>query len=184
MDRGEVLTWLNEHPEAVHGRPEEILERCEREVSRQTGEAAWLHARAIAQQRTRDFEEQWGFHASEAFVAREVCHDLAGDLRHLEPHPRPGDEERLLGPSMLAALEPEARERLRPWLHELAEREEHRVWLEIVRFTNARGRELVQQGAMSSELDFEHTHNYAATAARVTRILEEDYAAHARPGRL
>ncbi len=42
------------------------------------------------------------------------------DLRQAEP--QPGDEEHLLGPALLAALEPEARERLRPWVREAARR--------------------------------------------------------------
>ena len=180
MERREVLHWLEAHRELVHGPPGAVLAECEQEVRRHTREDAWLHAKAIADRQTERWDGSWGFHASEDFVAEEVCHQLAAQLRRLEPQPLDGDEERLAGEHAVAILESEALDQLRPYLHELAANAEHQTWKEVLRFTGHRGRDLVREGRVSRERSWDSTRSYAITAATVTRILSQDFEAHAR----
>ena len=77
---------------------------------------------------------------------------------------------------------PQARRQLRLWILELAREEEHRVWEEIVRFTDARGRSLARQGSLADAGDERAGLSVSETAARVADILVEDCEAHAHPG--
>ena len=164
MERNEVLDWLRNHPEEVHETPEEVLSRCEREVHRHVLEEAWAHARDVARERERYWiEDGGGAHASEAFVAREVCRELAAELRHMEPVPQPGRARDYVRADVLAPLEAEARTLLLRYVLDLAQREEHRTWLEIVHFTREKGVDLAHERSFSQQLDFERTHGYAET---------------------
>jgi hypothetical protein len=181
MDRAEVARWLEEHPDAVHVDVERLLDRCEDAVRRRAAEAAWLRAKEVAEERLHDWERSYGLPASEAFVAREICHQLAQELRGLEPRVEDGSEERLAGRDAFAALEPDAREELRRWVHDLAAQEEHRVWLEILRFTDREGGVLEREGRMSKDLSWDPEHSYARTAEKVMHILVDEFEAHAHP---
>jgi hypothetical protein len=181
MDRQDVMSWLQTHPDAVHGNADELLERCEREVRRHAAEEAWLYAKAIALERIRYWAHSFGNPASEDFVAREVCHEMAGELEQLEPSVEEGSEDRLADRQALEAFEPEGRETLRCWIRDLAREEEHRVWLEIVRFTHRRGGALVREGRVGRDLTWDREHSYAKAAEKVTRILAQDYEEHAHP---
>jgi len=180
MERKEILDWLRSHRESVHADPAAVLEQAEREARRQAAQDAWRHARAIAERQVALWSgRSQGIHSREDWAAREFCHELARELRHLEPTPD-GDDAHWLGSETLGAVESEARERLRAWVREVAGDEEHRVWREVVRFTDARARSLVREGRVSTEERWEYTHSYAETAARLAAILAEDYEAHAR----
>ncbi|MCZ6463308.1 MAG: hypothetical protein O7A09_03135 [Proteobacteria bacterium] len=181
MDRSEVLQWLESHAGDVHGDPREIVERCEEEVRRHAAEDAWLAAKRYVLHRMHQWEHEWGFHATEAHVAREICPKLAGELRRHEPHPQPGDEEHLLGQDLLDALEPTARAKVFEWVLELADQEEHRTWEDVVRFTRGEGRALVREGRVSSDSSWEGSENYAAKAAHVAQLLAEEFEQHAHP---
>jgi hypothetical protein len=184
MTRKEILEWLRAHGEAVHGDPEEILERAEREARRRAAEAAWLHAKQIAEGEVERWKDRsHGLHAREDWVAREFCQELARELKRLEPHPEAGGEERWVGEETLSAVEREARDQLRAWLRDVVGEEEHRVWRDVVRFTAARARSLVREGAVSTEGRWELTHSYAETAARLAALLAHDYETHAHPSR-
>jgi hypothetical protein len=170
------------HREAVHGDPQEALDRAEREARRHASEDAWLHAKRIAEGEVERWKHRsHGLHARADWVAREFCHELARELRHLEPRPGAEEAERWIAPETLGAFESEAREQLRSWLREVVGEEEHRVWAEVVRFTTARARSLVREGAVSTEERWEYTHSYAETAARLAAILASDYEQHAHP---
>ncbi len=179
MDRQDVMSWLRMHPDAVHADPEELVERCERAVRRHAAEEAWLHAKAIALARVEQWEHAFGNPSSEGFVAREACHELAGELREHEPKVEEGSEDDFADPAALEALEPEGRDCLRRWIRDLAREEEHRVWLEVVRFTHRRGGALVREGRVGRDLTWDPDHSYARAASKVMRILAEDYEAHA-----
>ena len=159
-----------------------MLESCEREVHERVMEEAWTQARNVARERERYWaEDGGGAHASEAFVAREVCRELAAELRHLEPIPQPGHARDYVRADVLAPLEAEARTLMLRYVLDLAQREEHDAWLEIVHFTREKGVDLAHQRGFSHQLDFERTHGYAETAARVMHILAEEYARRAQP---
>jgi hypothetical protein len=182
VTRDEILHWFEAHRGAVHGDPGELVARCERAVRRHAREAAWLAAKAWAERRRRDFEaEPWGNHASDAFVAAEVCHQLAWELAHHEPELAPGTEERLAGGPLRRALEDEAWRTAGPWIRELAAAVEHATWREIVRFTHARARTLVRERHLSHDCDVEHARHYPEIAAEIAGALAEDYALHAFP---
>ncbi len=180
MTRDEILHWFEEHRGAVHGDPDDLVQRCERAVRRHAREAAWLAAKAWAERRQRDFEaEPWGNHASDAFVAAEVCHQLAWELAHHEPGVAAGSEERLAGGPLRRALEDEAWQTAAPWIRALAAAVEHATWGEIVRFTHARGRSLVRERHLSYDCDLDHARHYPEIAAEIAATLAQDYALHA-----
>ncbi|MCG8589122.1 MAG: hypothetical protein MJE66_07505 [Proteobacteria bacterium] len=179
MQRSDFLSWLEQHPDTIHGDPHSLCDRCEQEVTSHATEDAWLEAKRLIDERRELWEGSWGFHASEAFVARELCHTLARQLRANEPHVEDGDEERLVGAAVVEQLEPEAREQLKCWVHDLAESVEHRAWREIVRFTDRRAKSLEREGRISDDLTWEATHSYAESAAKVADILSHDYEARA-----
>ncbi len=154
-----------------------LRERCERQVRSHASEDAWQRAREIAEEHLHHWEASFGIPASDAFVAQEVCHELARELRRREPEP--GAEARRVSEAVLRALDPPARERLRDWLLDLARREEHRAWLEVVEFTDHLARNLIREGELKPDLRWDFEHSYSRTAERVTRILIREYEAHA-----
>jgi len=183
MDRTTVLGWLREHPDLVHGDPEAVVVRCEWAVRRHAREDAWLAAKRYVAARQHQWEASHGAHASEAFVAREVCKQLADELAHHEPAPHPGDEEHLAGGGVKAALEHEGWTFMIPWIMALAKEEEHRTWSEIVGHTKRRAQELIQSHHLSNDTRFDQTKCYSDVAARIAGILADDYTEHAFPHR-
>jgi len=182
MGREAILHWLEGHRASLEGEPQELLERCERAVRRHATEAAWLAAKSWAERRRREFEaEAWGNHASEAFVASEVCHQLAWELAHREPVVEPGSEERLAGGPLRRRLAPRGWHVLEPWIREIAARQEHAVWSEIVRFTHQRARGLVRERQLSHDCDPERARHYPEIAAEVVGLLAREYSLHAYP---
>jgi hypothetical protein len=180
MERSEILDWLRAHRDSIHADPDAALDRAERAARRQAAQDAWLHARAIVERQLALWSRRsQGIPSREDWAAREFCHELARELRHLEPHPET-DEAHWVDPETLGTFEREARERLRDWVRAVAGEEEHRVWREVVRFTDARARSLEREGRLSHEERWEHAHSYAETAARLAAILAEDYEAHAQ----
>ena len=181
MNRATVLEWLHQHHEVVHGDAQEIVTRCERAVRRHAREDAWMFARRYVVDRQHAWEESHGAHASEAFVAREVCQQLAEELRDREPAPHRGDEEHLAGGPIKAALEQDGWEHLIPWILEIAREEEHETWSEIVRHMKRYARDLILSHHLSSDTSFDHTRCYGDVAAEIAGILARDLSAHAFP---
>jgi hypothetical protein len=176
-----MIHWLEEHPQPIGRDPEALVSKCEREIRKRAAEDAWLTAKAYVEECEHEWEHSWGFpRASEMFVALEVCRRLARELQHVEPHPLPGDEDHLVGEKLMRALDQPARAKLAEWAREIAWKEEHAVWEQIVRFTRGHGRMLVQQGTLSNDLSPE-SGNYFAKAAGIARRLAEEYEAHAHP---
>ncbi len=180
MKRSEVLDWLIQHTEHIHDIPEQVLSRCETEVRKHAQEDAWLHARDIAEEHNQHWRHSWGAHASETFVAREICRGLADEFKRNEPIPAEGHESAFVDEDVLGVLDPEARTIILEYVHDLARGEEHRAWKEIMRFTRKRGRTLPREEHFSSDRSFEGTHAYSETAARVMGILARDFQHHAR----
>ena len=115
-------------------------------------------------------------------MAREVCKELASELKHLEPTPAEGDEGAYVDEDVLGILEPEARAVILDYVHDLARGEEHQAWMEVLRFTRERSRTMARDEGLSSDLGYERTHSYAEIAARVTEILTHDYQRRSHPG--
>ncbi len=180
MKRSEVLDWLIQHTEHIHDIPEQVLSRCETEVRKHAQEDAWLHARDIAEEHNQHWRHSWGAHASETFVAREICRGLADEFKRNEPIPAEGHESAFVDEDVLGVLDPEARTIILEYVHDLARGEEHRAWKEIMRFTRKRGRALAREEHLSSDRSFEGTHAYSETAARIMGILASDFQHHAR----
>jgi hypothetical protein len=180
MKRSEVLDWLIQHTEHIHDIPEQVLSRCETEVRKHAQEDAWLHARDIAEEHNQHWRHSWGAHASETFVAREICRGLADEFKRHEPIPAEGHESAFVDEDVLGVLDPEARTIILEYVHDLARGEEHRAWKEIMRFTRKRGRTLSREEHLSSDRSFEGTHAYSETAARIMGILARDFQHHAR----
>jgi hypothetical protein len=179
IERTQVLAWAREHPAAIHGDPEQVLERCEQAVRRHAEEDAWHHAERIAQRQIAYWQRRLGSHASEAFVANELCHRLAREMRHLAPQPDDGDLAHFTGAEVLEALEAEALPIVRQWVHDLASAEERRLWREIVRFTDRRGRALLREGRVARGGEWSETPYYSESAVKVLQILASDYSEHA-----
>jgi len=179
-DRERVLEWLARHPRSVHGDIALVVARAERETRRHARQDAWNEARSYVEAQMHQWERGWGFHASDAYVALEICPRLARALRTHERHVRKGDERHLVGDELVALLEPEAIEALAQWTLDVGEREHHGIWEEIIRYTRKRGRELVHNRQMERDLDWDHCENFAAKAARVAGILIREYDSMAR----
>lgn len=180
MERNEVLDWLVRHTEHIHDIPERMLSRCEMEVKEHAQEDAWLHARDIAEEHNQHWRNSWGAHASEAFVAREVCKDLADEFKHSEPIPVDGHEGAYVDQDVLEVLDPEARTVVLDYVHDLARGEEHEAWAEVMRFTRERGRSLAREESLSSDVSYDETRSYSKVAARVMDVLAVDFQDHAR----
>jgi hypothetical protein len=181
MSRDAVLTWLKDHPAAVHGDPDELVARFEQEVRRHAEADAWRAARAHVADRMHEWEEQWGYHSSEAYAAKEVCPELAQELQRMEPHFEQGDEPHLVGEELLGTLEPEARRLVEDWVREVANDVEHKIWEGIVDHTREQGRDLARTGRVSSDTSFEHTAAFGQQAARIAKILLDELDAHLSP---
>jgi hypothetical protein len=181
MDRNEVLDWLVHHAQQVHDRPEKVLSRCETEVKEHAKEDAWLHARDIAEEHNQYWRDSWGAHASEEYVAREVCKDLADEFKRSEPIPVEGHEGAYVDEDVLGVLDPEARTVLLDYVHDLARGEEHEAWMEVMRFTRERGRTLAREQGLSSDVSYEGSHSFSETAARVMEILAREFQRRSHP---
>jgi len=179
MEREEVVQWFERHPDAFEGDVTEFVSRCERAVRQHAREEAWLAARSYVEERRHEQERSSGARASEAYVANEVCHQLAYELRHHEPIPRADDVDRLAGDSAKRAVSSEAWHVLIPWIVDVARKQEHETWLEIVVYTDKRARELISRHHLSNQCDFDHAVCYGTVAARIERLLESDFVEHA-----
>jgi len=182
MERQDVVQWLERHPESVHTDPNRLLDRCEHELRGQVAEGAWRHAKEIAERHLQHWEGSFGLPASDDFVAREVCHELARDLRHHEPLPTA--EVRRVSDAVLGTLDPPALELLREWLGELARKEERKTWLEVVHFTDHLASRLAREGGLSVDATWDFRHSYPRTAERITRMLILEYELHAKGAEL
>jgi hypothetical protein len=180
MKRTEIESWLAVHPESIHAPARGLLDRCESEIREHAEELAWTHARQVAEQSLHRFERGFGLPASEVFVTREVCHEIARELRRHEPHVDRRMESEWVSLAVLEALDPSARRMLRDWLFDVAEQEEHRTWLEIVAFTHKVARALIREARMTRTLDWDFDRSYPRLAARVTEMLIHEFEAHAR----
>ena len=181
MERDEILHWFEEHPEVVHGDAREILTRCELSVRRQAREDAWMAAKHYVERRRHAEEAPVGSHASEAYVAHEVCHQLAHELGCHEPHPGAGDEDHLAGGPVKAAIDGKGWEVVASWILEVAREEEHKTWLEITRYTDRHARELIEKHHLSDDCSFDRSSCFGEVAVRISQILEDDFAHHAFP---
>ncbi len=181
MNRQSVLEWFERNPGAIHGDLESTLERCERAVRRHAREDAWLAAKAYVAKRRHDWEDSVGAHASEAYVARVVCHQLADELERHEPSPQDGDEDHLVGGPMKAAFDEEGWSVITRWIMTLARQREHESWQEIVSYTDHLARDLIRKHHLSDDSRFHYTQCYGEVASRIAALLERDYTAHAFP---
>lgn len=175
MERSEIESWLRDHPHASQTQPRELLDRCEEEVRDHARHDAWLQARDVAESSLRRFERVFGLPASDAFVAREVCHEIARELKRHEPHPDEQSTARWVGRALVATLDDEARGMLREWVYELAEQEEHEAWLRIVEFADHLGRTLIRDAGMTADLDWDLERSYPRVAARVARMMIREF---------
>jgi ribosomal protein L22 len=180
MERSEILDWLVRHTEQIQDNPEQLVSRCDMEVRKHAEQDAWLHARDIAEEHNRHARHFWGAHASERYVAHEVCRVLANELETSEPIPADGHESDFVDDDVLGVLDPEARSRLLDYVHDLARGEEHRAWQEILRFTRKRGRALAREEHLSADRSFDGTHVYSETAVRIMSALARDFQRNAR----
>ena len=181
MERVDIENWFRVHPPASRVEVKELLDRCESAVRRHAQEDAWLAARNYALQRAREWEGEFGLPASEQFVTREVCHELSRELAHHEPVVEPGAEDRLVGGTVRQALAPDEWEMIRAWVREQASAEEHRTWMEIVRFTQRRAGEIIQREHYTPDPIWDTAHFYPTIAAHVAQILSHDYSLRAHP---
>ncbi|HXK21133.1 MAG TPA: hypothetical protein VMS55_00505 [Myxococcota bacterium] len=181
MERVDVEKWFRVHPPASRVEVKELLDRCESAVRRHAQEDAWLAARNYALQRAHEWEGEFGLAASEQFVTGEVCHELSWELAHHEPMVQPGAEDHLVGGSVRQALAPDEWEMIRPWVLGQAAAEEHRTWMEIVKFTNGRAREIVRRNRFTLDSGWDAAHQYTAIAAHVAQILSREYSLRAHP---
>jgi hypothetical protein len=180
MERSKILDFARSHPGAIHGDATHFVDETERVVRRNAEARAWLHAKRLIERHIAEFEQGAGLPASEAFVAKEVCHELARELRHAEPHVDAGSEDRIAGPGVMREVEKEALPLVRGFVHDVAEEAEHRAWGDVVRFTDGRGRALERDHVVSSDITWDMSRHYSVTAAKVLRILAQQCADRAR----
>lgn len=179
MERLELERWLTHHPDLVHTDPRTLLDECEKEARDHAYRDAWTRAEKIAEKTLRRFESGFiGHPASDTFVTREVCHEIARELKKNEPVLGDGEMELWLSELMLESLEPEARDMFRTWLKDLAGTEEHATWLAIVRYTHRSARNLIREEQMTDQCDWDLDHTYPIVAARVTKILMAKFHDH------
>ena len=180
MERLELENWLIHHPDSIHSDPDTLLDECEREIRDHAQRDAWVQAKEIAEQNLRRFEHGFvGYPASDTFVTREVCREIARELKHHEPIPDDQDAQAWLSEMLLDSLDPEARRMFLDWLRDLARAEEHLAWLEIVRFTSRRARGLIREGHMTDQCDWDLDHTYPIVAASVVKMLIAEFQTHA-----
>lgn len=175
MNRMQFESWLASHPDSVVVDPRQLLDRCEVEVGEHAHELAWRHAGGVAVECLHRFERAFGLPASETFVAKEVCSEVARELRQHGPHVDRVTEEEWLSRAVLGALGREARSPLRSWLVELAEQEEQAAWQEIVRFTKRAARDLIAEARLSDRLEWDLDRSYPRVARRVIEMLIREF---------
>jgi len=175
----ELETWLTEHPESIATRPAALLDRCEAEIREHAQQDAWQHAIEVAEQSLHRFDRGFGLPASGDFVAREVCHEIARALRSHEPHPDARQSAGWVDPLVFESVEPDARRRLHGWIRDLAQREEHEIWAEIVRFADHLAQTLIHREHLTSELEWAFDRSYPKIAARITRLMIREFEQHA-----
>ena len=181
MERIDVERWFREHPPESRVQVKELLDRCESAVRRHAQEDAWMAAKSYALGRAREWESEWGQPASEQRATEEVCHELSWELAHHEPAVEPGSEEHLVGGPVKEALSADAWEVIRCWVFEQAAAEEHRTWVEIVKFTDHRAREIIRREHFTLDSGWDTGHQYSAIAAHVAQILAHEYSLRAHP---
>lgn len=184
MERRDLEQWIEAHPNAVHAESKALLDRGEHDALEHAHKDAWIRARAVAMQRLREFQTSHGYPASDAFVAREICHELARELKLHEPDLDDSTQgaEEWVSRRILEPLEPEARRLFVDWIHELADKEEHSTWREIVRYTDHRAKDLIREEHLTDECEWDIDHRYSIVAARVLKMLIADFEAHAARG--
>jgi chromosome partitioning protein len=175
-DRARLQQWLVAHPGAVHGSGSAALASCEQAVRRQASQGAWRQARLLLEGERLAWQSPSPAREPARLAAARLCHTLAHRLRELEPLVEDGCEERLASGVSLAAFGIEAREPVGRWIRSLAHEYEHREWLKVVSFTDARGRRLLREPAGPASPTGEDP------ALLVTRVLARDYEEHARCG--
>lgn len=175
MDRTDLEAWLAHHPDSTRMPPAELLDRCEEEVRDHARQDAWLRACDVAESSVKRFERVFGLPASDSFVTREVCHEIARELKQHEPHPDDETAEHWVDDEVLASLDDEARGRLREWLHDLAEKEEHEAWMGIVYFADHLARRLIREAHMTNAVDWDFDRTYPRVAARVARMMIREF---------
>lgn len=180
MNKSEVQQWMYQHPKSIHGAPETIISRCSHDLREKGIDAAWARAKEIVDHEYQHWKGSHGNRASPGFVSREVCRNLAAKLRAMEPVVAAGDEDCYLDAETRDALETDAIEKIRPWLHEMATKEEHEEWLRIVEFTKKRGTTIALEEHLSSDAHWKSTWEYGEAAALVIEILSRDFARHNR----
>lgn len=179
MKRTEIERRLESHRQPHTESTQALLDRCESEVHDHAHELAWRRAREVAERTLRRFERGFGLPASEVFVAREICHEIARELRHREPHvEQPLHEEEWIDAQTLTAFDAEARRMLADWVGELAEREEHAAWKEIVSFTDHFAPTLIRRAHLERDLSWDFDHSYSKLAARIAQMVIDEFEAH------
>ena len=175
-DRARLQRWLAAHPGGVHGDRSAALASCERAVRRQASEDAWRQARVLLEGERLAWQGSSPAREPAPLAAARLCHTLAQRLRELEPLVDDGCEERIAGAVSLAPFGRDAREPVGRWVRSLAHEYEHREWLKVVSFTDARGRRLLREVPAAGFSAGEDP------AMLVTRVLAQDYEEHARRG--
>lgn len=178
MERHDLETWFASHPQSISTHPDSLLDLCETEIRAHAHRDAWIRAKEIAQESLHRFERIFGLPASDVFVTREVCHEIARELKRHEPHPDDLTAARWVRAAPLDALDGEARRMMADWLRELAEKEEHAAWREIVYFTDHLARKLIDGSQMTRQVDWDFEHTYPRVAARVARMLIREFESH------
>jgi len=151
------------------------MARAERETRRRAREGAWREARDLVRPYTTHWEQRWGAQASNDFVANEIFPTLARILRQSERHVKHGDHLELVGKELTSVLEPDALEAIADWAVEVGEQEHHRVWQEIVEYTRTEARALLRDDKSPGGSQAVRPANFAATAARITRLLAREF---------
>ena len=183
MNRVELESWFNRHPGSTYAPTNDLMDRCEVEVHNHAEVVAWKHALKVATASLRRLDGHFGLPASETFVAREICHEVARELKRHEPQLDRIDETEWLSRSILDSIDPQARMVLRDWLRELAEKEEHRIWQQIVSFTHHVACALIAKAHMTGDLEWDFDRSYPRLATRVTQMLLREFAVHLRDSR-
>ena len=179
MQRNEAILWLRRHPDAIHRDVDEFLRRCEEEVRARAAERTWLAAKERAEAEAEEWTHHGGYHASDAWVAKEVLPTFA---KELETHP-PTDAllqgGARLEDASLGDVEPEAREIVDEFTRAVAADACRRTWQEIVRFTRRCPREWTREGRVHEESHWERMPAYPTAASHVLHMLADEFEAHA-----
>ncbi|GEM_PF-4906336 len=175
MERMDLENWLAGHPDSVRTEPSRLLDTCEREVRAHAKQDAWHHACEIAEESLHRFERVFGLPASDTFVTREVCHEIARELKHHEPHPDEIQCAEWVSRALIESVDEDARLMLRTWLKDLGEREEHEAWRSIVLFADHLARQLIHDAQMTNDLDWDFDQSYPKVAARVARMMIREF---------